>query len=80
MSFGAPCGGWGSARKAITKRAEVGRKLTKKTGISGKRCSSKRKLKSIKSRNVFVSVLRLLGKQSSVGPLVLNLFCVTRNF
>ncbi|OWK07782.1 SLC35G1, partial [Cervus elaphus hippelaphus] len=29
-----PAGGWGSARKAITKRAEVGRKLTKKTDIN----------------------------------------------
>lgn len=43
-------------RKAITKRAEVERKLTKKTDLDGKRCSSKRKLKSIESRkNVCLS-------------------------
>lgn len=54
-------------RKAITKRAQVERKLTKKTDLDGKRCSSKRKLKSIVSRKNVCLSLKTLGKAKLSG-------------
>lgn len=63
------CGRLRSVRKAITKRAQVERKLTKKTDLDGKRCSSKRKfLRYLSLEKMFVSVLRLLGRQRSGTP------------